>query len=82
MRIGTNELFPQLVYLAANERHLQSHPNRQQKLGRRNQSAVSSELIPSRGDPFPPVFVMEAAENRASLDLEVLGPEFLAQLVS
>jgi hypothetical protein len=77
VRIGTNEFFPQLVYLAANERHLQSHPNRHQKLGRRNQSAVSSELTPSRGDPFPPVFVMEAAENRASLDLEVLGRNFV-----
>ena len=28
---------------------------------------------PSRGDPFPPVLVMEAAENRASRDLAVLG---------
>ena len=28
---------------------------------------------PSRGDPIPPVFVMEAAENRASRDLAVLG---------
>jgi hypothetical protein len=28
---------------------------------------------PSRGDPFPPVFVMEAAENRASQNLAVLG---------
>lgn len=32
-----------------------------------------SSSRPSRGDPFPPVFVMEAAENRASRDLAVLG---------
>jgi hypothetical protein len=28
---------------------------------------------PSRGHPFPAVFVMEAAENRTSHDLAVLG---------
>ena len=28
---------------------------------------------PSRGDPFPPVFVMEIAENCASPNLAVLG---------
>ena len=28
---------------------------------------------PSRGDPFPPVFVMETAENRASRNLAVMG---------
>ena len=28
---------------------------------------------PSRGDPFPPVLVMEAAENHASHNLAVLG---------
>jgi hypothetical protein len=32
-----------------------------------------SSSRPSRGDPFPPVFVMEAAENRASRDVAVLG---------
>lgn len=32
-----------------------------------------SSSRPSRGDPFAPVFVMEAADNRASRDLAVLG---------
>ena len=45
--MGTNEFSPQLVRLVANERHRQSHPYSRQKLGRRNQSAVSSELFPS-----------------------------------
>ena len=36
--IGTNEFFPQLVHLVANERHRQSHPYSHQKLGRRNQA--------------------------------------------
>ena len=31
-----------------------------------------SSYRPSRGDPFPAVFVMEAAENRVSHDLAVL----------
>ena len=30
-------------------------------------------VVSSRGDPFRPVFVMEAAENRASHDLAILG---------
>ena len=35
---------------------------------------MSFELFrPSRGDPFPPVLVMEAAENHASHNLAVLG---------
>jgi hypothetical protein len=45
--IGTNEFFPQLVRLVANERHRQSHSYSHQKLGRRKQSGVSSELFPS-----------------------------------
>ena len=45
VQIGTNEFFPQLIRLAANERHLQSCPYSKQKLGRRDQSAASSELF-------------------------------------
>jgi hypothetical protein len=45
VQIGTNEFFPQLIRLAANERHLQSRPYSNQKLGRRDQSAASSELF-------------------------------------
>ena len=43
--IGTNEFIPQLVRLVANERHGQSRPYSHQKLGRRNQSGVSTELF-------------------------------------
>ena len=45
VQIGTNEFFPQLIRLAANERHLQSRPYSNQKLERRDQSAASSELF-------------------------------------
>ena len=43
VQIGTNEFFPQLIRLAANERHLQSRPYSNQKLGSRDQRAASSE---------------------------------------
>ncbi|OLD79581.1 MAG: hypothetical protein AUF67_15580 [Acidobacteria bacterium 13_1_20CM_58_21] len=69
VQIGTNEFFPQLIRLAANERHLQSRPYSNQKLGRCDQSAASSELFPS----FTRRFVMEVAENHASHNLAVLG---------
>ena len=36
-------------------------------------AAVIRAIRPSRSDPFPPVFVMEAAENHASHNLAVLG---------
>ncbi len=36
-------------------------------------AAVIGAIGPSRSDPFPPVFVMEAAENHASHNLAVLG---------
>ena len=45
VQIGTNEFFPQLIRLAANERHLQPRPCSNQKLGRRVQSAAFSELF-------------------------------------
>ena len=75
LHIGTNEFFRQLIRFAANERHLQSRPNSNQKLGRpiKVQRLLNSSC-PSRGDPLPPVLVMEAAENFASRDLAVLGP--------
>lgn len=59
---------------AANERHLQSHPYSNQKLGNaiKVQRLLNSSR-PSRGDPFPPVLVMEAAENHASHNLVVFG---------
>jgi hypothetical protein len=34
---------------------------------------LPNSSCPSRGDPFPPVLVMEAAENHASHNLAVLG---------
>jgi len=69
---GTNEFFHQLVRLAVGNR--QSRPYSHQKLGDaiKAQCPLSSPH-PSRGDPFPQVFVMEAAENRVSRDLAVLG---------
>jgi hypothetical protein len=48
-------------------------PYSNQKLGRRDQSAALNSSRPSRGDSFPPVLVMEAAENHASHNLAVLG---------
>ena len=75
--LGTDRnprVLPQLIRLAANERHLQSRPYSNQKLGRRDQvQRLLNSSRPSRGDPFPPVLVMEAAENHASHNLAVLG---------
>lgn len=54
VQIATNEFFPQLICLAANERHLQSRPDSNQKLGRRDQTAASSELfLPFTRRSFP-----------------------------
>jgi hypothetical protein len=36
-------------------------------------AAVIGAIRPLRSDPFPPVFVMEATENRARRDFAVLG---------
>ena len=70
--IGTNEFFPSSC--VSLQTHRQFHPYRHQRLGRRNQAECSlSSSFPLRRDPFPPVFVMEAAENRVSQDLAVLG---------
>ena len=73
-QIETNEFFPQLIRLAANERHLQSRPYSNRNWGDaiKVQHLLNSSC-PSRGDPFPPVLVMEAAENHASHNLAVLG---------
>jgi hypothetical protein len=74
VQIGTNEFFPQLIRLAANERRLQSRPYSNPEIGG---DAIKVQRLnsscPSRGDPFPPVLVMEAAENHASHNLAVLG---------
>jgi hypothetical protein len=45
-QIGTNEFLPQPARLAASARHRPSRLYRRQKLGRRNQSAVSAEFFP------------------------------------
>ena len=72
-QIGTKEFLPQPVRLAASETRLCTGiRNRGDAI--KAQCPLSSSR-PSRGDPFPPVFVMEAAENRASRDLAVLGEE-------
>src|SRR6266480_5935820 len=49
-------------------------PVQQPEIGEtRSKCSVISETCPSRGDSFPPVLVMEAAENHASHNLAVLG---------
>ena len=63
VQIGTNEFFPQLIRLAANERHLQSRPYSNQKLGRRDQSAASSELFPSFTRRFFPTCASRKSRN-------------------
>ena len=74
VQIGTNEFFPQLIRLAANERHLRPARTATRNWGDaiKVQRLLNSSC-PSRGDPFPPVLVMEAAENHASHNLAVLG---------
>jgi hypothetical protein len=64
VQIGTNEFFPQLIRLAANEGNWGDAIKVQRLL---------NSSCPSRGDPFPPVLVMETAENCASHDLAVSG---------
>jgi len=77
--VGTNESFPQLIRLAANARHLQSRPYNNQKLGAaiKVQRLLNSSC-PSRGDSFPPVLVMQPAENQASHNLAVWGKKCLS----
>lgn len=73
VQIGTNEFFPQLVRLAASER-----PGSPARTATRNWGdAIKarwhvSSSRPLRGDSFPLLFEMEAAENRASHDRAVL----------
>jgi hypothetical protein len=75
VQIGTNEFFPQLIRLAANERHLQSRARTATRNWRAaiNVPRLLNPSCPSRGDPFPPILVMEAAENCVSHDLAVSG---------
>lgn len=71
--MGTYEFFPQLVRLVANERGTSSPvrtANRNWGDGIKAECPLSSSFL-LRGDPFPPVFVMETAENCASHDLAV-----------
>jgi hypothetical protein len=74
VQVGTNEFFPQLVRLVASEKARQPRPYSHSKLGTRSKRSVPlSSSRPSRRDSLPLIFVMEAAENRASHDLAVLG---------
>jgi hypothetical protein len=71
---GTNEFLPQPVRLAASEgTGLAARTGIRNWGDAINARCPLSSSRPSRGDPFPPVFVMEAAENRASQNLAVLG---------
>ena len=74
VRIGTNEFFPQLIRLAANNGTYSPAGTATRNSGDaiKVQRLLNSSC-PSRGDPFPPVLVMEAAENHASRNLAVLG---------
>jgi hypothetical protein len=74
VQIGTNEFFPQLIRHAAKRKAPTVPPVQQPEL----RDAIKVQRLlnsswPSRGHPFPPVFVMEAAENHASRNLAVLG---------
>ena len=53
VQIGTNEFFPHLIRLVANEGHLQSRPYRQPEVGRRDQSAASELFLPFTRRSFP-----------------------------
>ena len=74
VQIGTNEFFPQLIRLAANESTYSPARTATRNWGDaiKVQRLLTSSCT-SRGDPFPPVPVMEAAENHASPNLAVLG---------
>jgi len=71
-QIETNDFLPPLVSPQAKGTGLPV------VTGIRNWRAIKAQCPlsssrPSRGDPFPAVFVMEAAENRARRDPAVLG---------
>ena len=71
--MGTNEFFPQLIRLAANERHSPARTATRNWGDAIKAQRLLNSSWPSRGDPFPPVLVMEAAENHASHNLAVMG---------
>jgi hypothetical protein len=81
VQIGTNEFFPQLIRLAANERHLQPARTATRNWGDaiKVQRLLNSSC-PSRGDPFPPVLVMDTAENHASHNLAILGKGMFVEI--
>jgi len=71
--MGTNEFFPQLIRLAANERHSPARTATRNWGDAIKAQRLLNSSWPSRGDPFPPVLVMEAAEHHASHNLAVFG---------
>jgi hypothetical protein len=71
VQIGTNEFFPQLIRLAANERHSPARTATRNCGDAIKVQRLLNSSCPSRGDPFPPALVMEIAENCASHDLAV-----------
>jgi pSer/pThr/pTyr-binding forkhead associated (FHA) protein len=66
--IGTYEFFPQLVRLVANERHRQSHPYSQQKLGRRKQSVFENKLVKEVPIGNRPVSIGRSPDNDIPVD--------------
>lgn len=74
VQIGTNEFFPPLIRPVATKGAYSPARTATRNWG----NAIKAQRLlnssgPSRGDPFPPVFVMETAENCASHDLAVWG---------
>jgi hypothetical protein len=74
VQIGTNELFPN-SFVSPKAKGTYS-PAR--TAARNWRDAIKAQRLlnsswPSRGDSFPPVLVMEAAEDRASRDVAVLS---------
>ena len=80
VQIGTNEFFPQLIRLAANKGTYSPARTETRNWG----DAIKAQRLlnsscPSRGDSFPAVLVMEAAENHAgATTLQSWGKECLS----
>jgi hypothetical protein len=72
LQMGTNEFFSYLVRLVANKGTCSPATTATRNWG----DAIKAQRplsCSSRGEPFPAVFVMEAAENHANCELAVLG---------
>jgi hypothetical protein len=74
VQIGTNEFFPNsFVSLQTKGTYSPARAATRNGGDAIKVQRLLNSSCPSRGDPFPPVLVMEAAENHASRNLAVLG---------